>query len=252
MLNLSGIAPELGEIAQRLWEQCEASIAQQGLSHPKTLLPVGDVSLDLFSRQLTRAFVGSEFIAKTCALRPAYLVEQMAAGELFQSWTDQFFTSFTKAVQACTSDVELDACLRQFRQRAMVRLIWRDLNRLDSMQQITGELSRFADLAITLAADFHYRALEKLYGAPIGKETGKVQPFMVLGMGKLGAGELNISSDIDLIFTFPEGGDTRHETRSIGNQEFFIKLGQRLINSAAKKTADDFFIKFAAAVTQPQ
>ena len=243
MLNLSGIAPELGGIAQRSWEQCEASIAQQGLPHPKTLLPVGDVSPEIFSRQLTRAFVGSEFIAKTCALRPAYLVEQIASGGLFQAWDDQFFTSFAEAVQACVSDVELDACLRQHRQRAMVRLIWRDLNRLDSMQKITAELSRFADLAITLAADFHYRALEKLYGAPIGKETGKIQPFMVLGMGKLGAGELNISSDIDLIFTFPESGDTRHETRSIGNQEFFIKLGQRLIKSLDAVTADGFVFR---------
>jgi glutamate-ammonia-ligase adenylyltransferase len=242
MLNFSDVPAELHAPAQRLWEQCVAAIEARGLSQPASVLPA-DISLDIFSQQLTRAFVGSEFIANTCALHPAYLVEQIASGTLFAPWSDDFFTAFAAAIQACTNDSELDSCLRHYRQKAMIRLIWRDLNRLDSMQKITAELSRFADQAITLAADFHYSALEKLYGVPVGKETGKAQPFMVLGMGKLGAGELNISSDIDLIFTFPEGGDTRHESRAIGNQEFFIKLGQRLIKSLDTVTADGFVFR---------
>lgn len=242
MLNFSGIPSELHAAAQRFWEQCEVNIKSQGLAHPAGILPA-DVQPETFWQQLTRTFVGSEFVAKTCAIHPEYLVEQVGSGALFAPWDDSYFEGFTTAAKACNQDKELDACVRRYRQQAMVRLIWRDMNRLDSMQKITAELSRFADSAIALTADYHYRALEKLHGTPIGKESGKPQIFMVMGMGKLGAGELNISSDIDLIFTFPEGGATQHETRSISNQEFFIKLGQRLIKSLDAVTADGFVFR---------
>ena len=242
MLNFAGVPAELQAAPQHSWEQFEASVLAQQLTHPRDLLPAS-ISAETFSLQLTRALVGSEFIAKTCAVRPAYLLEQIASGELFEAWGEDALAPFAAAIQACTGDNELDACLRRFRQKAMIRLIWRDLNRQDSMQNITAELSRFADTAIALAADYHYRALQQLYGTPRGRESGEAQPFMVLGMGKLGAGELNISSDIDLMFTFPEGGETDHPSRSVGNQEFFVKLGQRLIKSLDTITAEGFVFR---------
>jgi glutamate-ammonia-ligase adenylyltransferase len=167
MLNFSGIPPELHLAAQRFWEQCEANINSQNLTHPSSALPAA-IAPEVFGQQLTRAFVGSEFIAKTCAVHPQYLVEQVASGALFTPWDDNFFEGVTAAINACNQDAELDSCLRQYRQRAMVRLVWRDLNRLDSMQKITAELSRFADKTIALAADYHYRALEKLHGGGHG------------------------------------------------------------------------------------
>src|SRR5690606_18524315 len=112
-----------------------------------------------------------------------------------------------------------------------------------SMQGMTQELSRFADTAIALAADYHYRALVNLHGVPRGKTSGQIQPFMVIGMGKLGARELNLSSDIDLIFTFPEAGDTDHPSRSLSNQDFFVKLGQRLIRSLDTTTVGGFVFR---------
>lgn len=242
MLNFSGIPAELHAPAQRYWDLFESALVQQNLPQPQTLLPAR-VTLEDFVAQLTRAFVASEFIAKTCAQRPTYLLELIQSGALFEAQTDAHLETFAAAVSACTTDAELDTCLRQQRQMAMIRIIWRDLNRIDEMQTITAELSRFADKAVQLAAEFHYRALEKIYGTPIGRESGLAQPFMVLGMGKLGAGELNVSSDIDLIFTFPEGGETNHASRVISNHEFFIKLGQKVIRSLDAATSDGFVFR---------
>lgn len=242
MLNFTGVPAELQPSAQRFWEQFEATIQTQNLPHPRDLLPP-TLSLDEFSLQLTRAFVASEFIAKTSAQKPALLVELIESGALFRAQADTDLEIFASVIHAGANDADVDARLRRERNKAMIRIIWRDLNRLATMSEVTAELSRFADKSISLTAEYHYRALEKMYGTPIGRESCLAQPFMVLGMGKLGAGELNISSDIDLIFTFPEGGETNHANRAISNQEFFIKLGQKLIKSLDTVTADGFVFR---------
>ncbi len=242
MLNFTGVPVELQPAAQRFWEQFSTAIQSQNLSDPQTLLPESILAEEFF-RQLTRAFVASEFIAKTSARTPALLLELIESGALFRAQTDEDLAAFAVNINAGINDADVDARLRRARNKAMIRVIWRDLNRLASMSEVTAELSRFADTSIQLAAEYHYRALEKIYGTPIGRESGKTQPFMVLGMGKLGAGELNISSDIDLIFTFPEGGETNHASRAISNQEFFVKLGQRLIKSLDTITAEGFVFR---------
>ena len=242
MLNFTGVPAELQPAAQRYWEQFETAIQSQNLTHPRECLPA-TISADEFSVQLTRAFVASEFIAKTSAQKPAFLLDLIASGALFRTQTDADLEAFADVINAGINDADVDARLRRERNKAMIRIIWRDLNRLATMSEVTAELSRFADKSIQVAAEYHYRALEKLYGAPIGRDSGKTQPFMVLGMGKLGAGELNISSDIDLIFTFPEGGETNHTSRAVSNQEFFVKLGQRLIKSLDAITADGFVFR---------
>ncbi|WP_331344750.1 bifunctional [glutamate--ammonia ligase]-adenylyl-L-tyrosine phosphorylase/[glutamate--ammonia-ligase] adenylyltransferase [Cellvibrio sp. UBA7661] len=242
MLNFTGVPAELQPAAQRFWEQFTAALQNQDLPQPQTLLPES-VSEDVFFAQLTRAFVASEFIAKTAAQKPALLLDLIESGALFRAQTDADLERFASAINAGINDADVDARLRRERNKAMVRVIWRDLNRLAGMSEVTAELSRFADKSIQLAAEYHYRALEKIYGTPIGRESGLAQPFMVLGMGKLGAGELNISSDIDLIFTYPEGGETNHAARAVSNQEFFVKLGQRLIKSLDTITAEGFVFR---------
>lgn len=241
MFNIDLIPASLRASAQRLWQQFEAALEQQQLR----LLPPDArvVSPEVFSAQLTRAFAGSEFLAKTSAQAPEILLDLIASGELFTALTADHFETLITTIAACNSDAELDQTLRRQRQRAMVRIIWRDLNRCATMSEVTAELSRFADIAIEQAARFHYTALSTLYGQPIGKYSHTAQPFVVLGMGKLGACELNISSDIDLIFTFPEAGETDHPQRPLSNQEFFVKLGQRLIKSLDVQTADGFVFR---------
>ena len=242
MLDLSQLPAPLHEVGSRFWQQFEQAIAQHHLTSPKRLLNER-VSVEAFSRQITRAFVGSEYLAKTCVQYPELLIELISSGELFTPLRERGYVELVAAAGACQTDVELDKTLRRHRHRAMVRIIWRDLNRLASMVETTAELSRFADTAIQQAAAFHYRQLVVQHGVPMGKQSGLAQPFIVLGMGKLGACELNVSSDIDLIFTYPEAGHTTNEQRQITNQEFFVKLGQRVIKSLDLQTADGFVFR---------
>lgn len=242
MLDLSRLPASLHASALRFWQQFEQAVAQQQLALPAQLLN-GRISPEDFSLQLTRAFVGSEYLAKTCVQQPQLLLDLIASGELFEALPMQGYVDLKAAVEACESDAELDKTLRCHRHKAMVRLIWRDLNRTATMVETTAELSCFADTAIQQAAAFHYRQLAAQYGVPVGNYSGLTQPFMVLGMGKLGACELNVSSDIDLIFTYPEAGQTNGEQRQLSNQEFFIKLGQRVIKSLDAQTADGFVFR---------
>ncbi|RYY76705.1 MAG: bifunctional [glutamate--ammonia ligase]-adenylyl-L-tyrosine phosphorylase/[glutamate--ammonia-ligase] adenylyltransferase [Gammaproteobacteria bacterium] len=249
MFDLVQVPQALHSAANRYWEQFESNRQQQDLPSLESILPP-EVDLKSFDIQLTRAFSASEFIAKTCGINPAFLVELVQTGALFKPMDDHTFASFNEAISACKSDADVDKTLRQFRNKAMIRVIWRDFNRSATMLEITGELSRFADQAIQLAAGYHYRELEKLHGTPVGGESGIPQPLLVLGMGKLGARELNVSSDIDLIFTYPESGSTVFPegstvqiNRSLSNQEFFTKLGQKLIKSLDAITADGFVFR---------
>ena len=135
-----------------------------------------------------------------------------------------------------------------------MRIVWRDLTRsaealydtAKALYETTGELSEFADTAVQLALDFHYQQLVEAHGLPVSKNTGAQQLMLVLGMGKLGARELNVSSDIDLIFAYPESGETLGNAdgkRELSNQEFFIRLGQRLVKSLDAKAVDGFVFR---------
>ena len=120
--------------------------------------------------------------------------------------------------------------LRQFRTREMVRIIWRDLTRSAELEETTADMSRLAEACLQGALDFLYPRACAEWGTPVD-ESGEPQQLVILGMGKLGACELNVSSDIDLIFAYPEAGETRGGRRSLSNQEFFIRLGQWLIKA---------------------
>jgi hypothetical protein len=81
-----------------------------------------------------------------------------------------------------------------------------------------------------------------VHGEPLDS-AGRPQQLIVVGMGKLGGGELNASSDIDLIFVFPEDGETDGRARKINNFEFFTRLGKRLINAIDDKTGDGYVFR---------
>lgn len=242
MLDLSQLPNALHDSSRRFWQQFEEAITQHQYTHPKRLL--GDwISAEEFSRQLTRAFASSEYLAKICVQQPPLLLDLIASGELFSPLRERGYVELVAAAGACQTDIELDKTLRRHRHKAMVRIIWRDVNRTASMVETTAELSRFADTAVQQAAAFHYRELIAQHGVPLGANSGLAQPFMVLGMGKLGACELNVSSDIDLIFTYPEAGQTSNPDRQLSNQEFFVKLGQKVIKSLDLQTAEGFVFR---------
>ncbi len=127
-----------------------------------------------------------------------------------------------------------DQTLRQVRAQTMLRLIWRDVNRLGDMPSITQELSHFACASIYAALNYHNTTICEKHGEPKNKQ-GETQHLFVLGMGKLGANELNLSSDIDLIFCYPDKGSCE---KGLSNQEFFSQLGKKIIASLDAQTAD--------------
>lgn len=132
--------------------------------------------------------------------------------------------------------------LRLLRRHQQMRLIARDLLGLSTMAELTRELSDFADAVMAVALHCAESELTRLHGQPIGDYSQAVQRMVVIGMGKLGGQELNLSSDIDLMFTYAEGGET-NGSRCISNQEFFIKVGQRFIQYLDAVTADGFVFR---------
>ena len=149
---------------------------------------------------------------------------------------------FNQQLEQCQDEAELYKALRELRRLHQMRLIHRDLNRLSPLPDTLTELSFLADTHIRCALAWLDQKLQLRYGQPVAKKTGEPQSLIVIAMGKQGAGELNLSSDIDLIFAFSENGDTvaGEGQKSISNQEYFTKLGQALIQSLDKVTQDGF------------
>src|SRR5690606_39274422 len=105
------------------------------------------------------------------------------------------------------------------------------------------DLSRLADACIDHTLEKVYGFLTAIFGTPLYKKTGQPMAMVVLGMGKLGANELNLSSDIDLIFAYAHEGETQGGPRSLDHREFFLRLGQRLIKMLDENTAEGFVFR---------
>ncbi len=117
--------------------------------------------------------------------------------------------------------------LRWLRRHEMIRIIFRDLTRRAETMGTTSELSHLADFCINLALDACYEQAIEKYGQPYC-EDGQPAKLVVLGMGKLGAFELNLSSDIDLIFFYSDPGQI-DAAKSLTHQEFFLRLARQFI-----------------------
>lgn len=120
--------------------------------------------------------------------------------------------------------------LRLLRSREMVRIIYRDLQRVADLFETTAELSHLADYCVSRALDDCYAIAIKKYGQPL-RSDGNPEKMIVLAMGKLGAFELNLSSDIDLIFFYEQQGQFENPAgKIVTHQEFFLRLARQLIN----------------------
>jgi len=134
------------------------------------------------------------------------------------------------------SEETLKPALRRFKQQAMARIASRDLMGRAALAEVVESMTLVAEAAISAALSISEAALIARYGQPKNGK-GERQQLIVIGMGKLGGRELNVSSDIDLIFVYPEDGDT-DGSRSISNFEFFTRVGKGLINAIAEITGD--------------
>jgi len=128
----------------------------------------------------------------------------------------------------------LRAKLRHLRCWVLGHLIVRDIHGDADLWEVVETMTSFADLAVQVAHDVERAALVERHGEPLSPD-GTPQQLHIIGMGKLGGRELNVSSDIDLIFAYPDDGDT-HGDKEISNFEFFERLGKRIIQALAELT----------------
>jgi len=193
---------------------------------------------------LWRVWSYSEFVADSSAQDPVMLAELIGSGDLL---TDYSPSEHYAKLQPLCSDIdnedELAVVLRQFRRREMVRIAWRDLAKWSDIDTTMKELSALADSIVKVTNDCLYHLHCEKYGVPHGEQSGQPQHLVVIAMGKLGAGELNFSSDIDLIFCFPEDGEIKGGSQSCSNEEFFTRLCQSFIRALDKKTEDGFVFR---------
>jgi glutamate-ammonia-ligase adenylyltransferase len=201
---------------------------------------ITDAALTGQYERLRRA---SRFAAKLCDRNPELLRELLASGDLQRSYEESELDGRLAAALTDVADRDvLLQRLRQLRQREILRVMWRDFNDLAPTMETTRDMSLLAEACIARAADWLHRELVTVCGEPLG-DDGEPQRLLVIAMGKLGARELNLSSDVDLVFAYPESGQTQGGPRSISNQEFFIKLGQRLIKALDQTTVDGFVFR---------
>ena len=174
----------------------------------------------------------SRYLARLLAARPALAAEVEAS--LGQPVAAAELAAWLAAQEV--GEANLKPKLRQLKQRAYARISARDLGGLAPLGEVVECMTLIAELAVTKAVEVLGRGLAERYGTPRGAD-GRAQELIVIGMGKLGGRELNVSSDIDLIFVYPEDGDT-DGARPISNFEYFTRLGRGLINVIADVTED--------------
>ena len=224
--------------AARHWVQWLEWAREQGLAVPEDAA---------FNHARAQVWAASELVALTAARSPETLARLIAddalsrapnAGELDGLLAKELEHLFPDA----PDEPGLARCLRRFRRRQMLRIVWRDLAGWASLDETLESLSALADTCIQRALELLTGWTEAELGVPEDAE-GRRQRLLVLGMGKLGARELNMSSDIDLIFAFPHTGETRGGPRQLTNEQFFTRLGQRLVQALDQVTVDGFVFR---------
>lgn len=134
----------------------------------------------------------------------------------------------------------LDVALRRFRNRQMLRIIWRDLCGLACLDETFADLTALAEVTLAAALETHTQKLQEQFGRPVD-EAGVEQQLVVIALGKFGGGELNLSSDIDIIFCYRNGGECAGSgKRRLSNEEFFSRVARAVISSLSEVTADGF------------
>ncbi|MET1282678.1 bifunctional [glutamate--ammonia ligase]-adenylyl-L-tyrosine phosphorylase/[glutamate--ammonia-ligase] adenylyltransferase [Vibrio navarrensis] len=171
--------------------------------------------------------------------RDSLLAKQLPTMLADESRQESYRAQLAALLAECRDEATGQRVLRQFRNREMVYIAWKDFSQSWSLQASLSHLSQLAEAMIFETYQWQYALCCQEWGTPTNA-AGEAQPMLIIGMGKLGGGELNFSSDIDLIFTYPENGETQGARRSIANAQFFTRLGQRIIKALDQQTFDGF------------
>ena len=179
-----------------------------------------------FEANLRRLAIASDFAIDTLCRQPE-LLARLACGEPLP-------LPQLDPLQASAWPAQL----RRYRTAASTRLVWRDLLGLDDVDATLRGATQLAEDCLQLALAALEQEFAQRHGV-VRAEDGSVQRLVVFGLGKLGGGELNFSSDIDLVYAYPQAGES-DGTRPLAAEEYFARLGQRLARLLDETTADGF------------
>lgn len=187
-------------------------------------------------QQLRRLLSASSFIGRTLTQQSSLLTQFCDSALLLPALRS---ADLDLAALETLDEATFFKTLRCYRNAQLCRILAADILQLQPIADSLQQVSALANLTINAAYRWAYQQLTAQWGTP-RDEQGDAMPLLILGMGKLGGGELNFSSDIDLIFTYPANGETQGGRRSCEHQPFFTKLGQKLIAALHQVTADGF------------
>ena len=209
---------------------------------------VEGLDTDALPGDAARVLACSDFVFSSCERDPAMLADLVSSGDLEAPYPASAAGTHgrpslrERAGSTARAAGSIDALmpdLRRLRRREMVRIAWRDIAGLADFDETVRDTSDLADAFIDASLTRLHEWQCADLGTPIG-HSGEPQQLVVLALGKLGASELNFSSDIDLIFTFPENGQTEGGRRSVDNDRFFLQLARKLVKVLGEPTADGF------------
>ncbi len=191
---------------------------------------------------LDKVLVCSPFFVDSCR-RDDQLLEQLIDSQSLVRPMDRsaLRAELDQLLRDAPDEASAMTVLRRMRRREWMRLAWREIAGTARVMDTLAELTDAADILICGAMDFANRSLCARHGVPRSAD-GEAQELTVFGMGKLGGGELNYSSDIDLVFVYPEAGQTDGD-RCISNEAYFTRLGQALIRLLDQKTPEGFVFR---------
>jgi len=132
---------------------------------------------------------------------------------------------------------QFQRAVRKLRNRIQRKVIWRHLSRRSSYAETVRCLSFLADALLEVCLAWSESVVTAAEGEPQDDEGG-LQHLVIFALGKLGGGELNLSSDIDLICAYPESGSTAKTNKT--NQQYFVQVVQLLLKVVSENTGDGF------------
>ena len=218
------------------WQATQTHLTEDGARHGLDWPALWQSLSEEQQARACKVLTISQYVAEALPREPQWFARALASDAMAEPLTRGTISHWLDELAAdADSEDDWHRALRILRRRCMVHIIWRDILRLAPTMETTRALSDLADECVVRSIAFLGEQLQQRYGKPMAKVAGnehsqeedEEQQLHVLGMGKLGAYELNLSSDIDLIFAYPQSGNTTGP-KVVTNQEYFIKLGQKL------------------------
>ncbi len=202
--------------------------ADRALARLRAALP--DLPDDALAQVRIRALaVASDFAIDVCVRQPALLPRLL---------DDDGALRMPLPALTVENRADWSTLLRRFRLAESVRLIWRDVHGLDTLDDTLAATTRLAEDCLQCALAALEREFEQRSGVVRGADGSPVR-LVVFALGKLGGGELNFSSDIDLVYAYEQDGDS-DGSRALAAEDYFARLGQQLAKLLDEVTAEGF------------